>query len=427
MIQLIRGFKDILPGEVELWQEVEQTAAGLFADFGFTEIRVPLMERTELFARSIGEGTDIVEKEMYTFADRKGDLITLRPEATASVVRAYIQHKLYAADPVRKFYTIGPMFRRERPQKGRYRQFYQINAEVFGVASPAMDAQLIYLLMTLLSKLSVPDISAHINSLGCPECRPGFKEALFAYSEKAGDRFCEDCTRRRAQNPLRLLDCKVPTCREAMTDAPSLSDYLCADCKAHFEAVKTHLTQVNVPYEIDKRLVRGLDYYTRTTFEIQTGALGAQNAVAGGGRYDGLVQALGGPETPAIGFAIGFDRLTEITELRDRDHSLAPEVFIVAMGEDCQNLAFSWSCELSKAGVRTEMDFSGRSLKALMKRAGRMNARYVLIFGDSELLGKVALLRDMVSSEQVAISLDKIVSRITKRVLSTRKKETISG
>jgi histidyl-tRNA synthetase len=289
-----------------------------------------------------------------------------------------------------------------------------------------MDAQLIYLLMTLLSKLAVPDITAHINSLGCPECRPGFKEALFAYSEKAGDRFCDDCSRRRAQNPLRLLDCKVPTCREAMTDAPSLSDYLCADCKSHFEAVKTHLAQVNIPFEIDKRLVRGLDYYTRTTFEIQTGALGAQNAVAGGGRYDGLVQALGGPETPAIGFAIGFDRLTEISELRNRDHSRAPEVFIVAMGQDCQDRAFSWSCELSKAGVRTEMDFSGRSLKALMKRAGRMNARYVLIFGDSELQGKVALLRDMVSSEQVAISLDKIVSRIMKRVLSTRKKETIS-
>jgi histidyl-tRNA synthetase len=427
MIQLIRGFKDILPGEVELWQEVEKTAVGLFEDFGFTEIRVPLMERTELFARSIGEATDIVEKEMYTFADRKGDLITLRPEATASVVRAYIQHKLHAADPVRKFYTIGPMFRRERPQKGRYRQFYQINAEVFGVASPAMDAQLIHMLMTLLAKLSVPDISAHINSLGCPACRPGFKEALFAYSEKAGGGFCEDCSRRRAQNPLRLLDCKVPACREIMADAPSLFDYLCADCRSHFEAVKGHLTQVGVAFEIDKRLVRGLDYYTRTTFEIQTRALGAQNAVAGGGRYDGLVKALGGPDTPAIGFAIGFDRLTEITELRNRDHARVPDVFIVAMGEECLNRAFSWSCDLATAGVRTEMDFSGRSLKALMKRAGRMNSRFVLIFGDSELRGNVALLRDMGSSEQVAIPLDKLVSRVAKRVLGTQKKETISG
>lgn len=423
MIQLIRGFKDILPGEVELWQEVEKTAAGLFEDFGFTEIRVPLMERTELFARSIGEATDIVEKEMYTFADRKGDWVTLRPEATASVVRAYIQHKLHAADPVRKFYTIGPMFRRERPQKGRYRQFYQINAEVFGVASPAMDAQLIYMLMTLFSRLSVPDITAHINSLGCPDCRPGFKEALFGYSEKAADRLCDDCRRRRVQNPLRLLDCKAPGCREAMTDAPSLSDYLCAECKSHFEAVKAHLTQAGVSYEIDKRLVRGLDYYTRTTFEIQTGALGAQNAVAGGGRYDGLVKALGGPETPAIGFAIGFDRLTEITDLRNRDYGRVPDVFIVTMGEECRNRAFSWSCDLSNAGVRTEMDFSGRSLKALMKRAGRMNARFVLILGDSELQGKVALLRDMASSEQVAISLDKIVERITKRVLGARKKK----
>lgn len=423
MIQLIRGFKDILPGETELWQEVERTATALFEDFGFSEIRVPLMERTELFARSIGEVTDIVEKEMYTFADRKGDLITLRPEATASVVRAYIQHKLHAADPIRKFYTIGPMFRRERPQKGRYRQFYQINAEVFGVASPSMDAQLIFMLMTLLTRLNVPDISAHINSLGCPQCRPGYKKALFDFSENMGDRFCEDCSRRRTQNPLRLLDCKVPGCREAMTDAPSLSDHLCGDCRSHFETVKSHLKQLDIPFEIDKRLVRGLDYYTRTTFEIQTGALGAQNAVAGGGRYDGLVQALGGPDTPAIGFAIGFDRLTEISELRNQDHSRPPEVFLIAMGAECQSRAFAWSCELAAAGVRTEMDFSDRSLKSLMKRAGRLNSRYVLIFGESELTGNAALLRDMVSSEQVALTLDNIVAKVTKKVTGARKKQ----
>lgn len=419
MIQLIRGFKDILPGEVELWQAVENTAAQLFQDFGFTEIRVPMMERTELFARSIGEGTDIVEKEMYTFPDRKGDLITLRPEATASVVRAYIQHKLYATDPVRKFYTVGPMFRRERPQKGRYRQFYQINAEVFGVDSPAMDAQLICMLMTLLARLSVPDVQAHVNSLGCPECRPQFKQALHEYTEPVAPSLCPDCSRRRSQNPLRLLDCKVPACREAMTDAPSLLDYLCDECKTHFESVKAHLKQVGVPYVIDKRLVRGLDYYTRTTFEILTGALGAQNAVAGGGRYDGLVKTLGGPATPAIGFAIGFDRLTEITDLRNQDHTRSPDVFVAALGDESRQRAFSWACDLGKKGIRTEMDFSGRSLKSLMKRANRLNTRYVLIVGDTELANNAAVLRNMKSKEQVEIALADIAEKVGEIVTRT--------
>ncbi len=220
MIQLIRGFKDILPGEVELWQAVEKVARELLEDFGFKEIRIPIMERTELFARSIGEDTDIVEKEMYTFPDRKGDLITLRPEATASIVRAYIQHRLYAADPVQKFYTIGPMFRRERPQKGRYRQFYQINAEIFGVQSGLADVQLIFLLVTLFSRLRVPDVKAHINSLGCPKCRPKFKAALSEFLAAVSDKLCADCLRRKDRNPLRVLDCKVPACREAMAGAP---------------------------------------------------------------------------------------------------------------------------------------------------------------------------------------------------------------
>ncbi len=412
MIQLIRGFKDILPGEVELWQQVEKIAVGLFEDFGFTEIRVPLMERTELFARSIGEGTDIVEKEMYTFADRKGELITLRPEATASVVRAYIQHKLYAADPIRKFYTIGPMFRRERPQKGRYRQFYQINAEVFGVASSAMDAQLIHMLMTLLTALRVPDVHAHINSLGCPDCRPAYRNALETHADTVLDALCEDCRRRKSQNPLRLLDCKVPTCREAMTDAPDLVDYLCGACRDHFEDLKRHLEAVGVTFLIDKRLVRGLDYYTRTTFEIQTGALGAQSAVAGGGRYDGLVKALGGPETPAIGFAIGFDRLTEITDLRTEPLGSPPDVFIVALGTESQTRCFPLACELSRSGIRTEMDFSGRSLKALMKRANRLQARFVLIIGEAELENASAVLRDMAGSEQEQVPLDAVVARL---------------
>jgi histidyl-tRNA synthetase len=312
MIQLIRGFKDILPGEVELWQEIERVARQLFEDFGFKEIRIPIMEKTELFARSIGEDTDIVEKEMYTFADRKGDLITLRPEATASICRAYIQHKLYAKDPVQKFYVIGPMFRRERPQKGRYRQFYQINAEIFGVQSPLVDVQLIFLLIKLFTRLNVADLAAHINSLGCPKCRPDFRAALSEFLVDVNDKLCSNCIRRRDRNPLRVLDCKVPSCREALTDAPSIMDYLCDDCSKDFAEVKAKLEKLSIPFVVDKRLVRGLDYYARTTFEIQTQSLGAQSAVAGGGRYDGLVKELGGPDIPATGFAIGFDRLTEV-------------------------------------------------------------------------------------------------------------------
>jgi histidyl-tRNA synthetase len=395
---------------------VERAAVGLFEDFGFREIRVPIMERTELFARSIGEGTDIVEKEMYTFPDRKGELITLRPEATASVVRSYIQHKLYAAEPVRKFYTIGPMFRRERPQKGRYRQFYQINAEVFGVASPLMDVQLIHMLTTLLGRLNVKDARAHINSLGCPDCRPKFKEALLAHTAGVTEKLCEDCNRRREANPLRLLDCKVPDCREAVSDAPSLEDFLCEGCTGHFEAVKDGLGRLGVEYLIDKRLVRGLDYYTRTTFEIQTSSLGAQSAVAGGGRYDGLISALGGPGTPAIGFAIGFDRLVEILAQAEGDREEGPDLFVAPLGENSQREALVWAGDLSCEGVATEIDFSGKSLKSLMKRANRIGARFVMIVGDSELEEKAVVLRNMATKEQVKVPLEGLAEGV-KRVV----------
>jgi histidyl-tRNA synthetase len=412
MIQLIRGFKDILPGETELWQQVERTAKSLFDDFGFKEIRIPIMERTELFARSIGEDTDIVEKEMYTFPDRKGDLITLRPEATASVCRSYIQHKLYAADPVRKFYTIGPMFRRERPQKGRYRQFYQINAEIFGVNSPLVDVELIFILNTLFSKLSVPDVTAHINSLGCPDCRPDFKRALSNFLMSVVNDLCSDCVRRKDRNPLRVLDCKVPSCREALTDAPSILDYLCTTCIQHFETVKNALASLNVPFVVDKRLVRGLDYYTRTTFEMQTHALGAQNAVAGGGRYDGLIKSLGGPDIPATGFAIGLDRLTEIAGFKRSNLFKTPDIFIAALGQKSRLLAFEWLCALCLKDVKTEMDFEDKSLKSQMKQADRMGAEHVLIVGDNEIKEGKVILRNMKTKDQVSIPIENVVENI---------------
>ncbi len=412
MIQLIRGFKDILPGEIEIWQQIENTACALFEDFGFKEIRIPVMERTELFARSIGEDTDIVEKEMYTFPDRKGDLITLRPEATASIVRAYIQHRMYAADTVQKFYTIGPMFRRERPQKGRYRQFYQINAEVFGVASPLIDVQLIFILMTLLNRLGVTNVTAHINSLGCADCRPKYRQALSDFLVRRADRLCADCRRRRERNPLRVLDCKVPACREALTDAPSIFDHLCIDCRQDFDTVQTALDRLGIVFLADKRLVRGLDYYTRTTFEIQTGALGAQSAVAGGGRYDGLVKMLDGPDTPATGFAIGLDRLAEIVGQRKTAAEKLPILFAAALGEECQQQAFQWVSRWCEQGLRAEMDFGGRSLKSQMKRAGKLGAAYVMIIGDNELADGLVILRNMKSGEQVRIAVEGVVEEV---------------
>ena len=422
MIQLVRGFRDILPGEIERWQEIEKTAVSLFEDFGFKEIRIPILERTELFARSIGEDTDIVEKEMYTFADRKGELITLRPEATASIVRSYIQHKTYAKDPVQKLYTIGPMFRRERPQKGRYRQFYQIDVEVLGDASAYVDALLIFMLVTLFDRLLVKDVSAHINSLGCSQCRPDFKTALSEFINSKSEALCSDCNRRKDRNPLRVLDCKVPNCREAMKDAPSILDSLDPDCQKHFDDLKQSLEDLNIPYIIDKSLVRGLDYYTRTIFEIQSTYEGAQNAICGGGRYDNLVKTLGGPDLPATGFAIGFDRLAEISGLQSSDLVKRPDVFIAALGEKSISKALKWSCRMALEGIYAELDMSGRSLKALMKRADRMGAGYVLIIGEQELKDGSAVLRNMETKEQESIGIEGIVENL-KKALS--KKESI--
>jgi len=423
MIQLIRGFRDILPSDVSLWQHIEKTAVELFEAYGFAEIRIPIMEKTELFARSIGEATDIVEKEMYTFADRSGarnktgDLLTLRPEATASIVRAYIQHKMYAGDPLHKFYMTGPMFRRERPQKGRYRQFYQIDAEIFGSDSAYADVLLIAMLTELLRRLGVDDTNAHINSLGCPDCRPAYREALTAYIEARADQLCEDCQRRKTRNPLRVLDCKVPACREAMTGAPELIDHLCDACRDHFAIVTNSLDDLEVPYVLDKRLVRGLDYYTRTTFEIHTEALGAQSAVAGGGRYDGLAEALGGPSIPATGFAIGFDRLAEIVAQKRPVEAPTPALFIAPIGEEARTRAFPWFMALGRGGVACDIEMGAKSLKAQMKRANRLGAAYVLIVGENELEQGAAILRDMATKQQTEVPLGELVKSLTDKLL----------
>ena len=414
-MQTIRGFRDILPEHIALWQKVEREAADLFESFGYSEIRIPILEKTELFARSIGETTDIVEKEMYTFADRKGDKLTLRPEATASICRAYIQHKLYASEPVQKFYLFGPMFRRERPQKGRYRQFYQIDAEVFGVESAYIDSELIFLLNELFKRLGLTGLSAHINSLGCPECRPAYQQALLDFLGARKETLCTDCKRRIEKNPLRVLDCKVETCREALKGAPTTVDHLCEGCDDHFKTVRASLIRQGVDFKVDHALVRGLDYYTRTAWEIQTTSLGAQSAVAGGGRYDRLVEELGGPATPAIGFAIGFDRLVEVMDqLGTQVDEKALDLFIVPLGNAAMDLSYHWSCDLNREGVRTDTDFRGKSMKALMKRANKLSARYVLIAGENELSENKAILRNMETKEQTDIPVDSLVTDLVK-------------
>jgi len=407
----IKGMNDILPSESHLWQELETAARSIFAAYGFSEIRVPVVEKTELFSRSIGETTDIVEKEMYTFDDKSGNSLTLRPEGTAPVMRSFIQNKLHAADPVAKLYYLGPMFRYERPQKGRYRQFHQIGAEVIGVDDPKIDAQVLAMLVHYFSAVGIEDVELQVNSLGCPECRPGYRQTLIAFLEARLDTLCEDCRRRYRSNPLRVLDCKVPGCKDATAHAPSVLDHLCGGCAEHFAAVQGHLNSLNLPFSINPRMVRGLDYYTKTTFEMVTNRLGSQNAVAAGGRYDGLVKSLGGPDLPGIGFAMGLERLV----LMKGESSIppaGPELFLCGIGEAAADTAFMIMSALQKNLVHAEMDYQGKSLKAQMRRANKLGSRQVLILGDEELAKGNAQLKNMADGSQQDIALDSAIPEL---------------
>ncbi|MCB2194014.1 MAG: histidine--tRNA ligase [Deltaproteobacteria bacterium] len=410
-IQAVRGMKDLLPPESPKWRFIEATAREVFGSFGFNEIRTPILERTELFARSIGEETDIVSKEMYTFADRSGDSLTMRPEATAGVVRAFLENKLYAVPGPHKLFTIGPMFRHERPQKGRLRQFHQLDCEVLDDAGPQGDAELLVMAAHLLERLGVREVTLVLNSLGCPECRPGFKQSLLDYFEGHQGALCEDCRRRLSSNPLRVLDCKQEGCKEISQGAPLISGSWCENCAGHFDQVKRLLTMAGVPFETDPKLVRGLDYYTRTAFELKTSQLGAQDAVGGGGRYDGLVEALGGPATPAIGFALGVERLALLLDDRP-EWQQGPELFIAALGDEPREWAFDAAQQLRRAGVWVEMSAQATSLKAQMRRANKSGAARVLIVGGEELAAGSAPLKDMATGEQQDLPLDQIVDRL---------------
>jgi histidyl-tRNA synthetase len=412
----VKGFKDILPEESPNWQRIEAEAKALFEVFGFREIKTPVLEKTELFSRSIGLDTDIVSKEMYSFPDSRGQSLSMRPEATASIVRAYIQHRLYQIDPVQKLYTIGPMFRHERPQKGRFRQFHQVNAELFGDPGPRSDADLIAMAMVLVERIGLSDLTLHLNSLGCPDCRPAFKEALKAFWSSRKEGLCADCLRRAETNPLRVLDCKVETCRDIVAGAPSIVDYICSACQAHFQEVQMYLGQIGLAFILNPRLVRGLDYYTRTTFEIQTDRLGAQNAIAGGGRYDGLIKLLGGPDHPAIGFALGMERAVSLMEMQAATEGWKPDLYIAALGDKAEKMSFQWSYALRKSGCWIETEYGSRGLKAHLKRAGRMGARNVLIVGDNELQDGYAILRDMETKDQEKIGLDQMIQTLIHRL-----------
>ena len=389
----IKGFNDILPGEVEKWQQIEAAARRIFDAYGFSEIRVPIMEKTELFTRSIGDATDIVEKEMYSFVDKGDNRVTLRPEGTAGVMRAFIEHKLHALDPVHKLYYMGPMFRYERPQKGRYRQFHQIGAEVTGVTNPRIDAQILVMLCHFFAELGLTEPSLQINSLGCPECRPAYREALKDFLRGRLERLCDDCRRRIETNPLRALDCKVAGCGDATADAPSVLDHLCLGCDDHFAAVRRHLDATETPYAVNSRMVRGLDYYTRTTFELVTGLLGSQSAVAAGGRYDGLIEELGGPSLPGIGFAMGVERVALL--LTGEGLGRRPDLFIAAHGEAAGDEAFRLMTLLQRQGFHVEIDYEGKSLKSQMRRADKLRVRFTLIIGENELVSGSGMLKAM--------------------------------
>ncbi len=405
MIAAIRGTQDILPGTIERWQFVEATACRVFEQYGYAEIRTPIIEREELFAKGTGETTDIVQKEMYAFTDKDGERITLRPEATPSLVRAFVEHSLEQAMAVPKIYTLGPMFRRERPQKGRYRQFHQLDVEVFGVKDPSVDGEVIDLAWTLIRELGITGVELAVNSVGCQACRPSFAAALVAALGEDVQTLCGDCQRRAVANPLRIFDCKVPADQRVIDALPHTIDYLCDECRTHFEAVRRYLDVFGIPYTLSHRLVRGLDYYTRTTFEVLAGQIGAQNAVLGGGRYDGLVKQLGGPDRVGIGFAAGVERL--VLALPD---TLAlpekrPDVFIAALGEPAREVALTLLRDLRRAGVNAQVEYEGRSLKSQMKRADRLKAPLVFILGEDELARGEVSVRRMATSSQESVPL----------------------
>ncbi|MBQ7196947.1 MAG: histidine--tRNA ligase [Synergistaceae bacterium] len=412
MISAPRGTRDILPGESWKWSYIVQTASKTMKDFGFSEIHLPIFEHTELFSRGVGETTDIVEKEMYTFEDRGGRSITLRPEATAGVMRAAIENNLCAQGASAKLWNWGPMFRHERPQKGRYRQFYQIDAESLGISNAAADVEVIALSIEIFRRLGLKNLEVVINSVGCEKCRPVYRQKLIEYFEKHKSDLCETCLTRLDRNPLRILDCKQESCGRVADGAPDIFDSLCDECREHFAEVRAGLERLGFTYTLNKRLVRGLDYYTKTAYEILSGDLGAQNAVAGGGRYDNLASAIGGNKIPGVGFACGLDRIMLVMEEQGCDFGQTPktDAYVVALDDKSRGAAQVLTYELRKNKISAACDIAGRSFKAQMKSAG--SCEFVCIIGSEELAaGTVSIKHD---GSQISMPMNEAASYILK-------------
>lgn len=416
-----RGTKDILPDASGCWQYIEQTVRDVCRNYGYSEIRTPVFEHTELFLRGIGETTDIVEKEMYTFTDRGERSLTLRPENTAAVVRSFLEHKLYAGpQPVKLYYT-GPMFRYDRPQAGRYRQFHQFGIEAIGSANFAIDAEVIALAEQFLRRVGLTDLKLYVNSVGCPLCRPVHRTALQDFLRDKLPGLCSDCQSRYDRNPLRILDCKNSKCTELTQGAPEIGSCLCHDCSTHFDGLQSLLTAAGIDYIVNPRLVRGLDYYTKTAFEIQYSPLGAQSAVCGGGRYDGLIAECGGQPTPGIGFAIGLERVILALEKQGMVTQSMNDiaVFVAPLGTKAQAAAFRLLCQLREQGIASDTDYMNRSLKGQMKYANKYPAAFVAIIGDEEVEQNKVMLKNMQTGEQQLID----YSAVAQQVLAERKGE----
>ena len=412
-IQKIKGFADLFPPDSTVFTRIEQTAREVFSRYGYKELRLPVLERTELFARSIGEETDVVQKEMYTFPDRKDRSLTLRPEATAGVMRALIEEKS-VGEGLAKYFAYGPMFRYERPQKGRMRQFHQIDVEAVGSPEPLLDAEILLMLGEYLTTLGLSKLTVELNSLGCKACRPVFLDVLREFLKGMHkEQLCEDCMRRKLTNPLRVLDCKVPQCKEFTADAPKITEHLCPECAEHFAAVRRVLDAADMPYVLNPRLVRGLDYYVRTTFEIVSGDIGSQSSVAGGGRYDGLVASLGGPDVPGVGFACGMERLALLI---DKGNDPAPDFFWVVLDPAGLETSLLMAQTLRRAGFSGEAPFASKSAKSQMRAADKSAARFCLVLGPDELAQGSVVVKNMQGGGQETVSQDMLVAFLRARL-----------
>jgi histidyl-tRNA synthetase len=390
----LKGLQDILPPEISIWQHIEHKARNIFQNYGYQEIRLPIMESTDIFIRSIGETSDIVEKEMYTFQDKGGRSVTLRPEGTASFVRAYVEHHLYNNPAPQKFYYMGPMFRYERPQAFRYRQFYQIGVEAMGIVDPKLDAEIIAMLSALLNSIGLTGLNCEVTSIGCDMCRPDYRTALKEFLGGIIRNFCSDCQRRYDANPLRILDCKVPACIEERKGSPPVLAYLCGECKDHFEELASLLKLLNVPHSINPSLVRGLDYYTKTAFEVSSEHLGSQSAVAAGGRYDGMVKEFGGPPTPGIGFAMGMERIIPLVK-NTLGSAVGPDILFCPLTPEASEKAMLLAAALRDGGFWIEVNYDGTSLRSQMRKANRIGAKRVIVLGEDEMKNGEIEIRDM--------------------------------